>query len=97
MLRGRDPSAVAVLMEDSAAVAGLFLAGTAVGMAHYTGNVVYDALGSITIGGKMLNPLALGSHGCLKTSPLCGLSHAGLMAVVALFLVQRNGNALVGQ
>ena len=35
-------------------MAGLFLAAASVGMAHYTGNVVYDALGSITIGGKDL-------------------------------------------
>ena len=52
--RGRDPSAVAVLMEDSAAVAGVFLAGSALALTHYTGNVVYDAIGSITIGGMWL-------------------------------------------
>jgi zinc transporter 9 len=51
-MRGRDPSAVAVLLEDSAAVAGVFLAGSAIALTHITGNVIYDALGSITIGGK---------------------------------------------
>ncbi len=52
MLRGRDPSAVAVLMEDSAAVAGVFVAATALGITHWTGNTMYDAIGSISIGGK---------------------------------------------
>ena len=47
-----DPSAVAVLMEDSAAVAGVFLATTSILLTHFTGSVVYDAVGSITIGGK---------------------------------------------
>lgn len=52
VLRGRDPSAVAVLMEDSAAVGGVFLAAGALGLVHLTGNVVYDAIGSISIGGR---------------------------------------------
>ncbi len=51
VLRGRDPSAVAVLMEDSAAIAGIVIAGTALGLTHITGNVIYDAVGSISIGG----------------------------------------------
>jgi len=51
VLRGRDPSAVAVLLEDSAAVTGVFLASAALGLTHWTGNTVYDAIGSITIGG----------------------------------------------
>ena len=52
MIRGKDPSAVAVLMEDSAAVAGVFLATTSILLTHLTGSVVYDAVGSITIGGR---------------------------------------------
>ena len=51
VLRGRDPSAVAVLLEDSAAVGGVFLAGSALLLAHLTGNTMYDAIGSISIGG----------------------------------------------
>lgn len=42
---------MAVLVEDSAAVAGVFIAASALGLAHLTGSVVYDAIGSITIGG----------------------------------------------
>ena len=52
MLRGRDPSAVAVLLEDSAAVTGILMAGTALWLSHITGNSIYDACGSIAIGGK---------------------------------------------
>lgn len=51
VLRGRDPSAVAVLLEDSAAVTGVILAATALGLSHITGNSIYDAIGSIAIGG----------------------------------------------
>ncbi len=52
VLRGRDPTAVAVLMEDSAAVAGVVVAAAALGITHLTGNTVYDAIGSICIGGE---------------------------------------------
>ena len=51
VFRGRDPSAVAVLLEDSAAVTGVLLASTCLGLVHYTGNPIYDAVGSISIGG----------------------------------------------
>eukprot|EP00795_Rhopilema_esculentum_P000261 gene261-9909_t len=50
LVRGRDPNAVAVLLEDSAAVAGLFLAAGCLGLTSYTGNIIFDAIGSITIG-----------------------------------------------
>ena len=53
MVRGRDPNAVAVLLEDSAAVAGLLLASGCLGLTSYTGNIIYDAIGSISIGGKI--------------------------------------------
>lgn len=50
--RGRDPNAVAVLLEDSAALVGVLLASGCLGLASHTGNYMFDALGSITIGGK---------------------------------------------
>ena len=56
VLRGRDPTAVAVLMEDSAAVAGVFIAAAALGLAHYTGSTLYDSMGSIAIGGNITSP-----------------------------------------
>ena len=58
VLRGRDPTAVAVLMEDSAAVSGVLFAATALSLAHYTGNVAFDAIGSIGIGGRAAVRLA---------------------------------------
>jgi zinc transporter 9 len=71
VLRGRDPAAVTVLLEDSAAITGVLLAASMLGLAQYTGNTLYDAIGSIGIG--------------------------GLLGFVALFLIQRNSSALVGQ
>ena len=44
VLRGRDPTAVTVLLEDSAAVSGVLLAAASLGLAHHTGNTVYDAI-----------------------------------------------------
>ena len=52
MVRGRDPSAVAVLVEDGAAVAGLLIAASCLSLTSHTGNAVYDAVGSIAIGGN---------------------------------------------
>lgn len=53
VLRGRDPAAVTVLLEDSAAVTGVVMAASMLGLAQYTGNTVYDAIGSIGIGGLL--------------------------------------------
>ncbi|XP_065845240.1 proton-coupled zinc antiporter SLC30A9, mitochondrial-like [Oscarella lobularis] len=47
---GRDPSAVAVLLEDSAAVVGVAIAGLCLSLATYQGHIVYDSIGSICIG-----------------------------------------------
>lgn len=53
MVRGRDPSAVTVLLEDGAAVAGVILATGCLGLTSYTGSPVFDAIGSVIIGGKV--------------------------------------------
>ena len=66
MLRGADPTSVQgtssegcqpkqqpVFLEDSAAVTGVAIAGTCLGLAQYTGNAVWDAYGSIAIGGLL--------------------------------------------
>ena len=55
VVRGRDPSAVTVLLEDGAAVAGVILATGCLGLTSYTGSPVFDAIGSVMIGG-MYNP-----------------------------------------
>jgi len=45
-----DPASVAVLLEDGAAVLGLFLAAAGIGLAYKTGNPLFDALATILIG-----------------------------------------------
>jgi cation diffusion facilitator family transporter len=47
---GKDPTIPLVLMEDISALIGLTIAFVAVGLAAYTGNGIWDALGSIVIG-----------------------------------------------
>ena len=46
VLRGKDPSAVAVLMEDSAhaAVTSVVIASASILMTYFTGNHVYDGI-----------------------------------------------------
>jgi len=46
---GPDPMAVAVLLEDAAAVTGVMLAGASIGLYVITGNPIWDAIGSIII------------------------------------------------
>ncbi|KAK9805865.1 hypothetical protein WJX73_010318 [Symbiochloris irregularis] len=48
--RGMDPTSVAVMLEDGAAVTGLIIAALSIAMVHITGNPIYDGIGSITIG-----------------------------------------------
>lgn len=50
--RGRDPNAVAVLLEDSAALLGVLIAAGSLGATYLTGNSAYDAAGSIAVGGR---------------------------------------------
>lgn len=48
--RGKDPSMFVVLFEDSAAMLGLMVAFVGIGIAHYTGNPLYDGMASVVIG-----------------------------------------------
>jgi len=50
---GWDPCVNVVLLEDMAAVAGVVIAGGCMGLSHYTGSHVPDALGSVFIGGLL--------------------------------------------
>ena len=50
---GSDPLNPAVLLEDSVAVVGVGVAAGAIGLTHVTGNPMYDAIGSIAVGGMM--------------------------------------------
>lgn len=45
-----DPTVAAVLLEDAVACVGVLIALTGIGLAHYTGNAMFDALGAIAIG-----------------------------------------------
>lgn len=47
---GKDPTTVAVMMEDGGAVMGLAIAAACTALAHATGNPVWDAAGSILVG-----------------------------------------------
>ncbi|KAG0452086.1 hypothetical protein HPP92_025871 [Vanilla planifolia] len=48
--RGHDPTSVAVMTEDGAAVTGLVIAGASLVSVQSTGNPIYDPIGSIIIG-----------------------------------------------
>jgi cation diffusion facilitator family transporter len=48
--RGKDPSIFIVLLEDSAAIIGLFVAFTGILLSHVTGSPVYDAAAAVIIG-----------------------------------------------
>jgi len=45
-----DPSTLAVLYEDGLAVIGILIALSSIGLAYYTGQAYWDAIGSILIG-----------------------------------------------
>ncbi|KAJ4896652.1 Metal tolerance protein C4 [Raphanus sativus] len=48
--RGHDPTSVAVMTEDGAAVAGLGIAAASLVAVKMTGNAIYDPIGSIVVG-----------------------------------------------
>jgi cation diffusion facilitator family transporter len=48
--RGKDPAVLAVLFEDSAAIAGLVVAFAGIALYQITGNPLFDAAASIVIG-----------------------------------------------
>ena len=50
----KDPAVFVVLMEDSAALAGLVIAAIFIGLAVATGNPLWDGLGSIVIGALLI-------------------------------------------
>ncbi|KAB1213112.1 Metal tolerance protein C4 [Morella rubra] len=52
--RGHDPTSVAVMTEDGAAVAGLLIAGASLVAVSYTGNAIYDPIGSIIVGNLLV-------------------------------------------
>lgn len=71
VLETSDPTVRAVFFEDAAALVGLVLAAAGVFLHEITGSAVWDAIGSIAIG--------------------------GLLAVIAVLLIQLNRRFLIGQ
>ncbi|GLJ26963.1 hypothetical protein SUGI_0527910 [Cryptomeria japonica] len=56
--RGHDPTSVAVMMEDGAAVTGLIIAALSLVAVNLTGNPIYDPVGSILVG-QLLGMVAI--------------------------------------
>ena len=50
---GPDPIGVAVMMEDGAAVIGVGIAAASLGLTWVTGNIWFDAVGTMAIGGLL--------------------------------------------
>ncbi|XP_072554089.1 proton-coupled zinc antiporter SLC30A9, mitochondrial [Paramormyrops kingsleyae] len=50
VMQSRDPSTNVVLLEDAAAVLGVVLAASCMGLTSLTGNPLYDSLGSLGVG-----------------------------------------------
>ncbi len=53
VLQMTDPMAMTVLLEDGASLAGIAIAATCIGLTHATGIAMFDALGSLMIGGLL--------------------------------------------
>ncbi|BFG03158.1 zinc transporter 9 [Drosophila madeirensis] len=53
VISGKDPCVNVVLCEDAAAVTGVIVAGTCMGLSSYTGSPIFDAAGSLVIGGLL--------------------------------------------
>nr|XP_020014686.1 zinc transporter 9-like [Castor canadensis] len=50
VMESRDPSTNVILLEDTAAVLGVVIAATCMGLTSLTGNPLYDSLGSLGVG-----------------------------------------------
>lgn len=53
MVSGKDPCVNVVLAEDAAAVASVAVAGCCMGVSIITGSPIYDAIGSLLVGGLL--------------------------------------------
>lgn len=53
LFSGQDPSVNVVFMEDLAAVTGVTVAAACMGLTSYLGNPIFDAAGSLLVGGLL--------------------------------------------
>lgn len=78
---GPDPNTVAVVAEDAAAVCGIVIASSCIALTHWTGMPVFDAVGSVLVGG-LLGTVAMflirknhvRSHVCASLVGCCKLT-----------------------
>ncbi|KAK8675878.1 hypothetical protein V6N13_033940 [Hibiscus sabdariffa] len=87
--RGHDPTSVAVMTEDGAAVTGLAIAAASLVAVKTTGNAIYDPIGSIIVG-NLLGMELIGEE-------LGFVIPCTAISMVAIFLIQRNRHALIGR
>ncbi|RDX88044.1 Metal tolerance protein C4, partial [Mucuna pruriens] len=89
--RGHDPTSVAVMTEDGAAVTGLAIAGASLVAVNVTGNAIYDPIGSIVVGNL------LGMVKRVQKAVKIPQAFEVSIELVAIFLIQRNRHALIGR
>ncbi|RDX58380.1 Metal tolerance protein C4, partial [Mucuna pruriens] len=89
--RGHDPTSVAVMTEDGAAVTGLAIAGASLDAVNVTGNAIYDPIGSIVVGNL------LGIVKRVQKAAKIAQAFEVSIELVAIFLIQRNRHALIGR
>lgn len=86
LFHGKDPTIPIVLLEDTAALAGLAVAFVAVGVMWATGNVVADGIGSVVIGLLLCGVglmLAYETHGLIIGEAATPEMRAQALGVVA--------------
>lgn len=91
VLRSRDPSLNVVILEDTAAVAGVAVAAACMGLSMLTNSPIPDAIGSLIIGGL------LGMLMNLTDSYGNYISLLFSLGGVASFIIYSNSAALVGR
>src|SRR6185312_9071373 len=96
--RAKAPELPAVLLEDMAALTGLFFAAVGVGLAVITGNGVWDGAGSLAIG-TLLAVVAMILAVEMKSllSPMSRLFISTARIVVAMILAVEMKSLLIGE
>ncbi len=85
VLQMTDPMAMTVLLEDGASLAGIAIAATCIGLTHATGIAMFDALGSLMIGG-LLGGVALYLISTSDTLISCACYHVHILFLSSIFV-----------